>query len=331
MGLLIACLLLISPRAIAHMNVGYLVADRRDDFAFISWRAFRTMEESSQATGVVLLGASSMLHGITSDADVAREIQEQTGRSTPVHDFTAGGLSLWEMASLMDLVGQRFDGVIVLGISAEQLSTPTAEIRSIKQHPKLAFRTPVFDEEVRLAGYAPERRTGNYFIDNSQFFTARIGSIRYLITGPVDYLRHTDWRNADQATWQFQIDRVSSWIREGYPAYGRANFEVIARLIARARQHGDVRIALLVTPINPRAVAELDPGANARFLADARAFAASNGVEIWELDGEAALRSQEFEDWTHLGNNDGRARYTRILARHIAELSAAAMPSESVP
>src|SRR5262245_49033678 len=196
------------------------------------------------------------------------------------------------MASLMDLIGERFDGTIVIGIGAELLATPRSELEGLAKHPRLAFGTPVFDEEVRRAGFIPQAHTGNYFIDNSQFFTARIGVVRRLITGPIEYSRFSDTRRLlDQDAWRFQTNRVSAWIRDGYPAYARANFEVLKRVVARARERGDVRIALLVTPINPRALAEFEPGSQERFLADARAFAADVGAELWDLDDESGLKA----------------------------------------
>jgi hypothetical protein len=262
-----------------------------------------------------------MLHGITSDTDVADVVRERSGKRVPVYDLTAGGLSPWEAASLMDRIGEDFNGVIVIGIGAELLATPPSELDGLRQHPRLAFGTPAFDAELRHAGFEPGQRTGNYFIDNSQFFTARIGAVGRLVTGPIEHSRHTDWRKSlDAKSWRFQIDRVSTWIRDGYPAYARANLDVIGRLIAHARAGGDVRVALLVTPINPRALAEFDADVDQRFMADARAFAAATGVELWRLDDEAALRGDEFDDWCHLGDNDGRARYTRALANRIAAL-----------
>lgn len=320
-ALLLACVLWVTPARLSRIDVGYLLEDRRDDFAFISWRAFRIAESGPQPSAVALVGASSMLHGITSDADVARVIEEQSGKRVPVHDLTAGGLSPWESASLLDYVGRDFNGVIVLGVGAELLATPPSELEQLRQHPRLAFGTPAFDEELRLAGFEPPERTGNYFVDNSQFFTARIGTVGRLLTGPIEHARHTDWRKSQDAkSWRFQIDRVSGWIRDGYGAYSKANLEVFARIIERARDRGDVRIALLVTPVNPRALAEFDPGVDARFMADARAFAARHSVELWRLDAEAGLRAEEFDDWCHLGNNDGRVRYTRALARRVAAL-----------
>lgn len=320
-GLFAACVFLVTPPRLAQVDVGYLLKDPRDDFAFISWRAFQIVEAGPQPAAVALLGASSMLHGITSDTDVADVVRERTGKRVPVYDLTAGGLSPWEAASLMDRIGEDFHGVIVIGIGAELLATPPSELDGLRQHPRLAFGTSAFDAELRHAGFEPGKRTGNYFIDNSQFFTARIGTVGRLVTGPIEHSRHTDWRKSlDAKSWRFQIDRVSAWIRDGYPAYARANLDVIGRLIAHARARGDVRVALLVTPINPRALSEFDPGVDQRFMADARAFAAATGVELWRLDDEAALREDEFDDWCHLGDNDGRARYTRALANRIAAL-----------
>ena len=320
-GLLAACFLLVTPARLARLDVGYLLQDRRDDFAYVSWRAFRIAEAGPQPGAVALLGASSMLHGITSEADVAAIVRERAGMKVPVYDLTAGGLSPWEAASVMDLVGADFAGVIVLGIGAELLATPPSELEGLRRHPRLAFTTAAFDEELRVAGFAPVHASGNYFLDNSQFFTARIGVIGRLATGPIEHARHTDWRTSlDAKAWRFQIDRVSAWIRDGYPAHARATLDVFARLIARARARGRVRVALLVTPINPNALAEFDPGVDERFMADASAFAARHGAELWRLDAEAGLRPEEFDDWCHLGDNDGRARYTRALARHIAAL-----------
>jgi hypothetical protein len=331
-ALLAACVFLVTPQRLARVDVGYLLEDARDDFAFISWRAFQIVEAGPQPAAVALLGASSMLHGITSDADVARVIAQRTDRRMPVYDLTAGGLSPWEAAALMDRIGADFNGVIVLGIGAELLATPPSELEGLRRHPRLAFRTSAFDEELKIAGMEPLPATGNYFIDNSQFFTARIGAIGRLVTGPIRHSRHTDWRKSlDARTWRFQVDRVSQWIRDGYPAHAQANLEVLGRLMARARARGNVRVALLVTPINPRALAEFDPGVDARFMADARAFAAATGAELWRLDDEAALREEEFDDWCHLGNNDGRVRYTRALAHRIASLGDFSQAPENSP
>jgi hypothetical protein len=323
---------LVTPQRLARADVGYLLEDERDDFAFISWRAFRIVEAGPQPAAVALLGASSMLHGITSDADVAQVIAERTDRRVPVYDLTAGGLSPWEAAGLMDRIGADFNGVIVLGIGAELLATPPSELEGLRRHPRLAFRTAAFDEELEIAGMEPLPATGNYFIDNSQFFTARIGAVGRLVTGPIRHSRHTDWRKSlDARTWRFQVDRVSQWIRDGYPAHAQANLDVLGRLIARARARGDVRVALLVTPINPRALAEFDPGVDARFMADARAFAAATGAELWRVDDEAELREEEFDDWCHLGDNDGRLRYTRALADRIAGLGDFSQDPEESP
>jgi hypothetical protein len=319
-GLLIACVLLITPARIARLNPGYLLNFSKDGHGLVSWRAFRIVEAGPQPPAVALLGASSMFRAITSETDVASVIHERSGRAVPVYNLTAGGLSPWEMASLMDLTGERFNGAIVIGIGAELLATPRSELQSLAKHPRLAFGTPVFDEEVRIAGFDPQERTGNYFIDNSQFFTARIGAVGRLITGPIDLSRLSDTRRIlDQETWRFQVDRVSAGIRDGYPAFARDNLEVVERLIARARERGDVRIALLVTPINPRALAEFEPGSQERFLADARTFAAKVGAELWELDDDSNLKAEDFDDWCHLGDKAVRARYTRVLSEHIAE------------
>ena len=310
------------------MNPGYFVDLGEGGHGFVSWRAFRIVEAGPRPSAVALLGASSMLRAITSETDVARVIHERSGRAVPVYNLAAGGLSPWEMASLMDLIGEGFNGTIVIGIGAEILATPPSELESLAKHPRLAFGTAVFDEEVRRAGFEPQERTGNYFIDNSQFFTARIGAAGRLFTGPIDNSRPGEGRRfLDQETWRFQVDRVSAWIRDGYPAFARDNLEVLERIVARARERGDVHIALLVTPVNPRALAEFEPGSQERFLADARAFAADVDAELWELDDDSALKAEDFDDWCHLGDKAVRARYTRILSEHIAELGGFSRPA----
>ena len=201
------------------------------------------------------------------------------------------------------------------------LAGTPADLSKLVAHPRLGFTSLAFDDEGRRAGIEVPRRTGNFFLDNHEFFFTRIphGAVN-LIAGPVErgHNRYVDRKPMTQASLDKEIERLRERLA-GYEANVERNLGTLARLIARWRALGQTELAFLDSPVNPRLRGlVMDEGTRRAHRERIARFAREHGVHHWSLAKSAALEPDDFYDMTHLRTTAAKDRYTRALAERLA-------------
>lgn len=321
------CLIGITPRVLAKLNTRYLITlDPVDHYAEVSFLAMRLHEESDPPFAIMLTGDSAMRAAVTDVELLEPAAAEAIGEPAAGHNLTAMGMKLVEMAGVIDYAAANMDeGILLLQLGQFQLSTTPEQYRDLVVNPRLGVAGEAYDEELRFNAGAIPRRTGIYFVDHYRFYSLRLnqGLTRKLLCGPREqFARHTgtgeplaDWQ------WRSRTEKLREHLAH-YHDRRDANMAIVRRMIDRLRKGGRFEIVLLEPPINPRFEHIQDADVVTDHQRYMREQAAALGVRYWNLTREAALREEDFQDFSHLADNAAQGRYTAVLADRVAQLAA---------
>ena len=307
----------------------YLMTHELDTHARVTSKALAIRH--SEVPDVVILGASMTIRCVTSEENLADLVAEGWGEKPLVYDMATDAQTTWEMAALVDRLRPRFDGVLVLGVSAGLLSHGATDggyssLAKIVDHPRLGFTSEAFDNEARIAGLKVPYRIGVYSLDNLVFLLARRYQVaRNLIKGAPTYgdPLNAPWMSRVNRPeyWQQEISRLPGLIK-GYESNIEVNFAVIGRFATELKKSGDASFILLEPPINPRWYGERT-GAKffKRYHDDLRRFADEHGMVFLPISEEASLLPTDFVDYEgHIGTFEARERCTKTLASRVSEV-----------
>lgn len=316
---LVLLCLIVTPQFVAQANPGYLQYDEWDDFTYMTFQSQRIKHSQPSQLGVLFTGSSTIREAVYDDRIMEQELSDLL--QNPVHFYMTGTSwqSLWETVAIVDHLPIDFRGVVVIGVAPGRLSHGREWLERLIEHPQLALDSPLFWEEVRLAGLVPARQSGIYLVDHAKFYASRHRLPWRLVTGPIGYHRHRytnapPWTDAHWAEASQQWDR---WL-DGFQTHGDQNFQLLSRLIDRLRGRG-VDVALLETPLHPRIVRA--GGARYENYCEAVGqFARQHHVAYWNLDNEAQLDATDFHDWVHLKKPEAQRRYQQVLAQRLVPM-----------
>jgi hypothetical protein len=318
----------INPRFMREVPTGYLLTEPHDYFAFLSGEAFKLQQRPDAPQEVLLLGASAAASAISSEEELDRLLEQRLDRTVPVHNLCVPGFNLWEMAGMLDFIGDDFDGVVVISVGRLLLCDTLEQLSRIYESRRLAFRSAAMDEEAHRNGLAPPPLQENYFLENFKFFTVRTMAAFNVVRGPVIPTHRPNMRPIDsEERWRHHLAWVNSEI-DLYDANVDRNLGVLERMIERARTRGQVRFVLLEAPRNPRAAPDLQPAHFAHHQSILREFAAEHDVMYWSLDDDAEFSAEEFSDFCHITDDHARNRFTELLADHLAEMLVSPLPDQ---
>jgi hypothetical protein len=318
-----------SPYAIAADTYLYFEAYPQTYYTYVTARVLERRRGAPAAPEVVLLGGSSVGTCVTSEDELAEEVESRTGIRPVVYDFSAASMTTWEMAGVLGELDD-FDGVVLVGLSPYTLADGIDEnlmgrkpLGALVDEPRFGFRSDVLDEETRRAGFDPPPRTGIYAIDNFEFFVARgsvlLGNLRDGLDR-FDRPMHMAQRPFGYAYWdvlESSIERLSEALEANAPMH----LAVIQRMAERCPR---AAFTVLVPPLHPR---QLRSPATAAFFDRYRErllrFATEHGMGLLDVTEEAELLDADFIDPGHLRLPSAKARTTSVLAERIAVALAA--------
>ncbi len=326
------CLWGITPSLIHDPRyTAYFEADQRDGFARLTAHTLRLAQQRPAEDSVVILSDSSGREAIEIK-DLEKDLLAEMGRPIRVEMLAANGLSQWGQVAITDVIRDHVKGVVLLEISPQMLATGKEPATEYERW--VAVESDAFREELRRAGAAPPPNWGNYFLDNYRFFVARTECVRYLLPGyapPSEPNEHpTDTEHARPwAPWRYRKAHgmAYDWI-ESYAANRDMNLGIYQRMIQRLRPdplQGQIKVAFYETIENPflanlaRSVDE-ERYRDLHYAPDMHAFEQANCVPCFSCGPEAGLTMGDFWDPFHMMSETGRARYTELLAQHVAVL-----------
>ncbi len=247
-----------------------------------------------------------------------------------VHDLTAKGMNLIEMAGLMSLIDTDFNGVVLMQIGMFHLAQTPKELAVIADLPRLMLDTPHYDREIANVAVAPGR-TGNYFLDHWKQYSYHFNTKFFLqlLNGPIPEVREPNQPLTD-AAWEKETAEVSAYVGN-YKAQRDRNRAIVDRMIDRIRRHGQTEIILLEPPFNPRGdrliSAELRQDHD-QYMAP---WAQTRGLHYWALNRDADLLERHFFDFVHVHSVVAETRYTHLLAERIATFLSTNQATEESP
>ena len=323
------CAVHITPRWVAR-HATLLTTSRKDEMPTLGAKAVRLGITPPPGPTLVLVGNSSLREALTSEPDLARRLSAAAGKPLGVTLLAAGGIGHLDEVALTDQFLGRLHGAIALEISQYELSVDPAGVR--RTPGEVAHDFPCPSEARRLELQRMGVRTPwplhNFFLDSRTFFAARADRIFSYPRDNFEVRQHLfetrpPWSEKD---WRGPVARqmIGRW-EASYLPNRTTNFAIYARLLRRLRDAG-LRPSLLQMVENPRNDSpgfSHHPGEGLRqqYLADLRAFAASQNVLLVEgLAAEAALSPTDFSDYVHLRAHNARTRYTQCLAARLAPL-----------
>jgi len=308
------------PRHVARWG-DHLAENPRDSYAFTTSRlaCLDELVEPGVPTAIVT-GASGVRYAIGDFAALEDELRTHVAGARVV-DLTTDDQSVLETLAILDLIPDRFGGIVVVGTNPHRWSRPAAQ-----RDPEAGFvyrlgvRSPYLDHWRALNG-EPPRPEHSYFWDNREFLLPRLGPlIANTLDAPPDEFvpRAHNPRRAPDARWE-AFARTVETIEERFATRGQPNLQLLAHAGRRFGQRTAGRLALLESPLAPRAARECyGPEFLALYDARMRRFAARQGWPYWTLQEAAELEEDDFFDWMHLRNGAARARFRTQLALRLA-------------
>lgn len=273
---------------------------------------------------VLLIGASSMREGLASLETLEVPLTGAAEEPVRAELLTAGALSVWEMAALVDPLRADFEGLIVLEMSPRRLSTSPEKLKEFLHSQRFPFDSPWVEERAATAGIEAPRRTGVFFLDHLGFFATRPKILLQITRPPVEPLRYltSRWRPPEGAEWE-RVDKSASGWLEPWPQHVDFNLDCYRELIADLTADGRIAVVLLEAPSNPAVDQRIyaEPSASDALRAyreRVEAFASDVGVPYWRVSHDIALPAEAFHDHTHLREGYAREQLTAELARRLA-------------
>ncbi|MCG3181128.1 MAG: hypothetical protein BIFFINMI_03502 [Phycisphaerae bacterium] len=319
--LLLACVT-ITPAHLARIDPGYLMAANGDEYGLLTARAMQLSQDRSGDATVLLLGTSNLRESLWDPRELADALSARAGRSVRVYDLTAGDLSYYEMTALAEQCPPGAPAIAVVTVGPMTMCRDRDHYRRFLRQPRLGLDSLLLDDEASRAGIALPRRFGVWFLDHSDFVSARVICLANFVTGPRRPLRHhfigqPAW---NPAMWDFYRRDARRWLSQ-YARLAPDSFASLEQHLGWLAAHRRMRIVLNFGPIQPL-IRDDNPETFALFDAQLAAMAQRIGAPRWDLAEAAGLTADDFVDWFHLGRADAMKRYQAALADRLIPLLA---------
>jgi hypothetical protein len=293
----------------------------RDERCFINGEALALSEESEPLPDIILLGASSLRQASGDCSLLETELSQRLSHVVDVRTFAAGGVELAEIEALLLLVPKRFDGILVIGVSAQLFCMPSNSIQQIRE--RWAFPAATLRELAERRGEPAPELTGNYFLDNRNYFLVRAQNALFdLAAGkfpPRDrtYLMEPRPNRPADALDGFARQLMDERLSR-YPVHSGARYEELERVIELSRRFDQAHVLLVHTPVNPVFVDQY-AGVDfyRRHIDRLRAFAVEKQLSLIDLNEMCHFQASEFQDCTHLDQPEAIERCQHAIAEAI--------------
>lgn len=288
--------------------------------------AMKIAEEPKAPFGIILLGASAMRECISRESELAAMIQQKTQRNLDLHLLSAGALSSVEIISLVDVVGDNFEGLIVVQIGPFHLSESKVTLGHLSEQRRLLFSTDIYNKELELIGLNPPARYSNYFFENWRFYAARLNAdlVVRVINGPLKYVRHNYLDKPPTSKPKISDIMVVLSDEKHLDQYIRNRNEVKARfmrMLQRLPRDKRVDLVIIESPQHPDLKEKLLPPEVAKEHYDFMyKWGQEQHVHYLDISKKVNLQSNEFADYVHLRDEAAQKRYTEILSVELSRI-----------
>ena len=324
--LLLISVFLITPELMASIDYGYFLASPRDSYAYVAAETLRLASTEYANPSVILVGSSAMREAISDVTDVKNALSKRLGCTIDVYRLTAEGLNLWEISSVVDLLDDKAQGLLVVGISPKQLAYDKKYLEYSARVPRLTFDTQAYWNSLDAEGLKRPQRCGVFFIDHYRFFLARPSALLNLVRGPIQLRHHRaeDWRIATGEAFKRACQLRMRW-KETYDERHGANLAVYERMMAEIEKREGLELVLLDAVRNPSYMSYIEVTPEAReyrdkYCHDVETLAKKYGVPYLELNEAARLDADDFVDTSHIHNPEARDRYTMVLTQRLGDM-----------
>jgi len=314
--------LVVTPERIARMDPGVLMSGPHDYDVQATVAAQQLARLPQPETGVVFVTTSSGRHAITGEETLSEQLSALAGEPVRFHLIASGRQSVWQTVQILDQLPTDFRGVVLITVGPSRLGTGRDALAREVRWPRLGLDSGWLREEIELAGLAPTRNAGVYFLDQGRFFaTRRRAFVRNALFGRPTYRIHrfNFPGRASEVRWQALLPEFDQRMDRALGEEGERDLAVLERTVTRLRERADVSVALVESTRHPRII-EMYGARYPHYRRRVQAAADRAGVPMWDLDREAGLVAADFFDWTHLGSRESRRRYQSVLAQRAAEL-----------
>ena len=314
------CVLWVTPNHLADLDPRYFMTVHLDDYTEVSFAAMRIRKAGPQPFAVVIFGDSSIRSTALDPRKVEQELSRALGRDVPVHYLAAKGMNLIETAGVMDYIGKDFNGLIIMQMSLYYLAQTPQKLAEVAYLPRLAIHSQVYDQELAAVTGRQPTRTGVYLFDHWKYYAYRLNehALANVLLGPTPLplgrnpMTQDQWRTADR--------NVRSYLAQ-YPSQRNANTAIVDRMIDRLHRNGQVEVAIVETPTNPRWHRLIDP----KLATDHKLYwvrwTQEQNIHYWDLNTEAKFTPKDFHDYVHLSSDPARQRFTELLTKRIVALA----------
>ncbi|MCD0458142.1 hypothetical protein [Roseiconus lacunae] len=278
---------------------------------------------------VGLISASSFRDSISDSRLLSDAIEDSWGQPVEFVNLTAGALTLWETATIADVIANQFEGLILIEVSPNKFCRDADELREITTNPRLGFRSSIVSQDRKLRQVDGPDIIGVYTIDNLAFLLSR----RYKLlarVGTVGEPPSLVLKNQHSKLFsvEFMHRRVRALKRDYLRKYFDevdSNISLLERAVSRLTETGKTRVLLVEAPFNPLAAQLLDTDPAYREVMldyDLRIsrLAERCGIAYWAPGVQADFACFDFTDDFHIGDFKARVKFTSQLARRIKDI-----------
>jgi hypothetical protein len=317
----VVALVLFTPRRMASLPPVILMKNARDDYARVTFLTYRLKYGPRAPLSVVYLGPSTAQRALFDSLEprpIEARLGRMVGRDVDFYSLYAAGETIEESALLAHQLPAGFRGVVAMVIFEDKDDERSRRL-AMEANADLEERLPMDPEpggapRVGFDG-KPLRRTGIYFLDHLQFFSARRASLLHpwqtwapLARGGVSLTTPPAYRSEERA--------FETRYRNNPMPLVRRELDLLADVVDTARARG-AAVVLVESPSNPRYQA-LKGDDHAVYQEKIREFSTQHGAEYWDINPEVHPRRQDFEDAVHLGTSAMRRRFQNVFCSHLA-------------
>ena len=218
-----------------------------------------------------------------------------------------------------EYIPDGFRGVVTMVVMDDKDDERSVE-SVLAQSPSLEERLaldPLDATAARLAlAQRTVPRTGIYFLDHLQFFSARRDFLLHPWVVWAPYSARRLPRPDSARRRRHEETQLILRIQRPHPLLERTG-DVLAKLVDETKAKG-ATVVLIEAPQNPR-YQRLKGAMHDQYDVAIRAFAHDHGVAYWNFNPELKLEQRDFEDALHLGAPQKRLRFQQLYCKHVSQ------------
>jgi hypothetical protein len=312
-----------TPRHLAEVSPWLAMRHRRDDYARATILTLRmNRHAASGRLSVVYLGSSVAQRALYDSFDpkpIEKGLSFQTGAPVDFYSLYASSETIHEAELIAEYIPRGFRGVVTMVVMDDKDDEKSIE-SVLAQSPTLEERLaldPLDATAARLALAARTvPRTGIYFLDHLQFFSARREFLLHPWVVWTPYPRGGYHGRVPPPPGAEEKQLLLAFQRP-HPLLDRTG-DVLARLVEESKSRG-ATVVLIEAPQNPR-YQKLKGPLHDQYETAITAFAREHGVAYWNFNPDLKFEQRDFEDAVHLGAPSKRLRFEQLYVKRVAEL-----------